>query len=91
MEIAFNKTFLKDLQLPRHKSVAKKLENVFNQIKKAKSISEISSCKKLKGFENHYRIRTGDYRIGLIIEDDYIELQRFLHRKDIYKYYPKKN
>ena len=90
MEIAFNKTFLKDLQLQRDKVLAKKLESIFKQIKAADNISQISQLKKLKGFENYYRIRTGDYRIGLYIEEDYVELQRFLHRKEIYRYYPKK-
>ncbi len=90
MEINYNKNFLKDLQHHRDKALANKLERIFQQIKAADNISQIAGLKKLKGFENYYRLRTGDYRIGLYIKEDYIELQRFLHRKEIYNYYPKK-
>ncbi len=90
MEINYNKIFLKDLQHQHDKALAKKLERVFQQIKDADNISQIAGLKKLKGIENYYRLRTGDYRIGLYIKEDYIELQRFLHRKKIYNYYPKK-
>jgi mRNA-degrading endonuclease RelE of RelBE toxin-antitoxin system len=30
----------------------------------------------------------GDYRLGLVIEDDIVTLVRILHRKDIYRYFP---
>jgi len=48
----------------------------------------INSIKKLKGYKNHYRIWTGDYRAGLIIDGNTAEFIRFLHRKDIYKRFP---
>jgi mRNA interferase RelE/StbE len=43
--------------------------------------------KKLKGEENAYRIRVGDYRIVYTINDviKIIEIQRIRHRKDAYK------
>jgi mRNA interferase RelE/StbE len=43
--------------------------------------------KKLKGEENAYRIRVGDYRIVYAIDDviKIIEIQRIRHRKDAYK------
>ena len=44
--------------------------------------------KKLKGKqETFYRIRTGDYRVIYLIEDEIqvVEVTRIGHRKDIYK------
>ena len=43
--------------------------------------------KKLKGEENAYHIRVGDYRVVYIVEDviKIIEIQRIRHRKDAYK------
>ncbi len=41
-----------------------------------------------KGESSYYRIRFGDYRIGIKIEDDLVIFIRALHRKDIYRYFP---
>jgi len=49
----------------------------------------LKEIRKLRGFEKDYRIRIGDYRLGLIIDNQIVEFIRCLHRKDIYKYFPK--
>jgi len=54
----------------------------------AAKLSELSSCKKLSGSKNAYRIRMGSYRIGFFYETGTAELVRVLNRKDIYKYFP---
>ncbi len=35
-----------------------------------------------------YRIKIGDYRIGIFVESKVVEMARFVHRKDIYKVFP---
>jgi mRNA interferase RelE/StbE len=42
--------------------------------------------KKLKGSENKYRIRVGDYRVIYTIEDNIliIEVIRIAHRREVY-------
>ena len=35
-----------------------------------------------------YRLKLGDYRIGLALENDIVVFVRFLDRKDIHKYFP---
>jgi mRNA interferase RelE/StbE len=42
----------------------------------------------LVGFSNAYRIRLGDFRVGLFLDNDVVTLARILHRKDIYKLFP---
>ncbi len=44
--------------------------------------------KKMQGYDTLYRIRLGDYRIGIEIVADQVILVRFLHRKDIDRYFP---
>lgn len=41
---------------------------------------------KLAGYQTYYKIRVGDYRVGVHIDADVqqIEFQRVLHRRDIY-------
>ncbi len=51
-------------------------------------LSAIKSIKKLKGYDTFYRIRLGNYRIGLEMVEDVIIFARILHRKDVYRYFP---
>ena len=44
--------------------------------------------RKVKGEKKFYRIRVGDYRLGVKIEGETVTFIRFLHRKDIYRYFP---
>jgi mRNA interferase RelE/StbE len=45
-------------------------------------------CKKLKGFKETYRIRSGNYRIAYIIKEKVliVFVVRVAHRKDIYRH-----
>jgi len=85
--IEIRKSFQKDaLKLPT--SDQAQLSKVIANLSRIKTLSELSSCKKLTGFKNAYRIRMGVYRIGFIFENNAIELVRVLGRKEIYKYFP---
>lgn len=87
MNIEIRKSFQKDaLKLPAPAQV--QLAKLINILSLAKKLSELSSCKKLTGFKNAYRIRMGEYRIGFVFENETIELIRVLGRKEIYKYFP---
>ena len=87
MKIEIRDTILKNI-----KKIAKKdkdkLQEIYNEFLKSDDINSIHGIKKLKGFENFYRLRLGNYRLGFLFEDDKIVFLRFLHRKDIYKYFP---
>jgi mRNA-degrading endonuclease RelE of RelBE toxin-antitoxin system len=48
----------------------------------------IHNIKKIEGYDNYYRLRVGDYRLGLKLSGNTIELIRFLHRRDIYRRFP---
>ncbi len=54
----------------------------------ADRMDEIRNLKKLRAEGNYYRIRLGDYRIGLTIEGDTVCFVRILHRSEIYRYFP---
>ncbi len=51
-------------------------------------LSEINNIKKLKGEDNAYRIRVGDYRIGFFMKGDTMIFSRVLHRREFYRYFP---
>ena len=88
MNLKIDKSFEKDTDKLQDKKLLLKIANCIEQIITATTQEEILNLKKLKGFKQHYRIRIGNYRIGATIIDDEIILERFIHRKEIYKYYP---
>jgi mRNA-degrading endonuclease RelE of RelBE toxin-antitoxin system len=85
----YQPSFLKDLKALKSTSVFTSIKAVvFEEIPNISSLEEIRNLKKLKGYENAYRIRVGDYRIGFIFDGKTIIFYRVLHRKDIYRYFP---
>ena len=88
MKVDFKKTFLKELEKLKNKSLKNSIYNSIIQVELAESISEIKNIKKLAGFEMYYRLRVGDYRIGLKLENETVNFVIFEHRKDIYKTFP---
>jgi len=88
MRIEFKESFLKDLRKLKDKKVKDKVRVIICDIERAKNILEIKNLRKLKGYKNFYRLRIGDYRMGIQVKGDNIIFVRILHRKEIYKYFP---
>ena len=88
MKVAYEAAFLRDLKRVRSKKVRRRVQRVIEEVKKASAPHEILGLTKLCGYETFYRIRVGDYRIGIEIVDDTVIFVRFLHRRDIYRFFP---
>ena len=88
MKVTFKKRFLRDLKgLPT--AIRQRVEVlVFEELPEIDNIQQLSGLKKIQGHHTYYRLRVGDYRIGMSIEQDQIILYRVLHRKDIYRNFP---
>jgi mRNA interferase RelE/StbE len=88
MQVEFKESFIKDLSKANF-TTRNKVKSVIEQIELAESLNSIAHVKKLKGTVlPYYRIRVGDYRIGIKLENDKIIFVRFLHRKEMYRYFP---
>ena len=88
MKTQFRKSFEKDLKKILDKKLLIKIKEVIEEIENVTTLGEIKNLKKLKGEENFYRIRIGEYRIGIKVNDDTITLIRLLHRREIYRFFP---
>lgn len=88
MQILFEESFEKDLKKIKYKKIKSKLKQTIEEIKISKNIIYIRNLRKLKEHKSYFRIRLGEYRIGIEIIEDKVIFTRFLHRKDIYKYFP---
>jgi mRNA interferase RelE/StbE len=51
------------------------------------SVPRPPGCKKLKGGDNVWRIRVGDYRIVYVIDDAArtVDVTRIAHRREVYE------
>jgi len=89
MIVRIDKSFEKDTSKINDAKTKAAIVEVIDNIQAAADISSINKLKKIVGYKNMYRIRLGDFRIGLeYTESNEIILIRFLHRKEIYKRWP---
>ena len=63
-------------------------ELAFITLEAINSLEEIPDIKAMKAYAGRYRIRIGDYRIGIEVNGDVIEVMRVLHRREFYRYFP---
>jgi mRNA interferase RelE/StbE len=85
MKIKFESKFEKDLRNIKDKKLLSKIKEVILECKAVQTLNEV---KKMQGYQTFYRLKIGDYRVGIEIINDELIFVRFLHRKDIYKFFP---
>ena len=88
MKVEFKESFAKDLKGVKDKGLLKRVKELVEAVEAAASLVDTPNLKKLKGGGNYFRLRVGDYRVGISLENDTVIFVRFLNRKDIYKYFP---
>jgi mRNA-degrading endonuclease RelE of RelBE toxin-antitoxin system len=88
VNIEIKRSFSKDIEKILDKKILKAVSEVIDQIQQSSSIKEIDHVKKITGSKKYYRVKIGNYRMGLFVENRSVFLVRFLHRKDIYRYFP---
>jgi len=88
MKVEFRKSFTKDLKNVSDKPLLKRVRETIETVEKAETLKDVPSRKKLKGEDQYFRLKLGDYRLGFALEGETIIFVRFLHRKDIYKFFP---
>lgn len=88
MRVEFRRSFLRDLKKIKDKNLKQRVRDVIHLVEEADSLGALQNLRKLRGSNHYYRIRIGDYRVGLLLEDDTAIFIRFLHRRDIYRYFP---
>jgi len=86
---AFRKSFRRDLKsLKKNREMLSRIRDKIEDVEVADTLEDLPGVKKLSGGEDFYRIRVGDYRIGIAIEDSTVVFVRCLHRREIYRYFP---
>jgi len=85
MNFDFEKSFVRDFKKLKSKDLANAISEAIKQVSEASATNDIINLKKLSGYKSAFRIRIGDYRIGILNENNTVTFVAFAHRKDIYK------
>ena len=88
-KVEYKKTFLKELsRLPS--GIKKRIEKIAFEELICDNPFKLGYIEKLKGYENKFKIRVSDFRMGLTLDNanKIITLNRVANRKDIYKIFP---
>ena len=85
MKVEFSSSFTRDLRRIRDRSIRERVDKVIEQIEKVDNFTKTSTIKKLRGHENRYRVRVGNYRLIFQFNEDTVTFLRCLPRQDIYR------
>lgn len=88
MKTVFAASFERDLKSIRQRHVRDAVRAIISAVEGATCPAEIAGLKKLKAAGSYFRLRIGDYRLGLVIDGDTVKFVRILHRGEIYRYFP---
>lgn len=88
MQAEFRRIFFRDLYAIKDRKLRQRIEAVIAEVEAANSLAELRNIKAIEGHPNYYRLRIGDYRVGIYVEDNIVAFVRVLHRKEMYRYFP---
>jgi mRNA interferase RelE/StbE len=88
VKTAFRQSFYTDLSTVRDVALLNRVRKVIEQVDAAETFQQISNLKRLEASGKYYRIRIGDYRLGIVFERGTVTFVRCLNRKEIYRYFP---
>ena len=88
MEIRRERRFARDLRRVRSDQIQRRVRRKLEEMEAAPSLAQVRGVKKIADSENHYRVRVGDYRIGLEMDGEIAILQRFGARDGFYRGFP---
>lgn len=88
MNTLFRSSFARDLKKIKDRSVLASIRQTILNVEQATDPNAIADLSKLSGQGRYFRIRVGDYRLGLVLDGEAVEFVRCLHRREIYRFFP---
>ena len=88
MKVERSPSFRRDLRRVTDREAHSRVQEKIAELKAATTLFEVTNVRRLAGQGRYYRIRIGDYRLGIALERDMVVLVRFGPRSDFYRYFP---
>ena len=88
MKVEPTRLFRRDVRQLGSAQIRRRLEQVIQELIAADNITEVSGVSRMTAPGEHYRIRIGEYRLGITMDGETAILRRFLPRGEIYRRFP---
>ncbi len=88
MTVEYSRQSLKDLAVVPSKLRIPIEKLIFEELPRIDNLSQRNKIESMKGYKNFFKVRIGNYRVGLHKEGDILVIKRILHRREIYRYFP---
>ncbi len=88
MKVTFRQSFARDLKKVKDQAVLDRVRRAIEQVEGESTTHELRDLKKMSGPGNFYRIRVGDYRLGVVVGAGQVEFVRCLPRRNLYRFFP---
>lgn len=88
MTVRYKASFTRDLSRLRDADLVLHIQQAVEAVERAKKLQDIPNLIRMQGGGNHYRLRVGEYRLGVSMLDNVVVFVRCLNRRDIYKKFP---
>jgi len=88
MRLVFRKEFIKGLSAIRDPELADDIEHTLEELASCTELEVLTGIKKLQGHRDLYRIRVGDYRIGMKHSGNTVTVVCIYHRSEVYNHFP---
>ena len=88
MTVEPSRQFSRDVRRLGSSQIRRRLDRAIQELIEAADITEVSGVRRLQAEGQHYRVRIGDYRLGITMDGEIAVLRRFLPRGEIYRYFP---
>lgn len=88
MKVEFTRKFVKQVESISDSTMKSKVGKIIDEVIDSYTLSGIQHIKKISGYNDFYRIRIGNYRMGFVLRGNVVIFAAFDHRSRIYKYFP---
>lgn len=68
MQIEITRKFRKQVEACNDLGLRSKILSIIEAVSESDNMQDFPNLKKLTGFKNSFRIRKGDYRIGIVVD-----------------------
>ena len=88
MKTEFKNSFIRAIKKINDQQLKEEIANAIRNVESAENLKLVRQLKKLKGYKQYYRIRIGNYRIGIMVDVETVFFVEIDHRRDIYRNFP---
>ena len=89
MKVQYRQSFLRDLKKLKRRPVYDRIfEFAFTTLPEVDRLRDVTGVEAMRGYPNRYRVRIGNYRVGIEVHGNNVEVMRVLHRREFYRYFP---